>query len=91
MASCSFDELSEEQLEEFRIQNDYRAIRKLPDGSYAILQDLMFTRAILLGADQYTACHTRYCFEGRAWADREFSLLESETDEPEGYTAKRGC
>lgn len=87
--SCSFDLLTSEELDEFRVDNGYRSMRRLPDGSWAILMDLIFTRAICLGADQINAYKRRYCFENRAWADREFSLLESETDEPEGYTARR--
>ena len=80
---------SDEELEEFRRVNDYREIRRLPDGSIAILQDLLFTRAILLGSDTLIAFERRYCFENRAWASREFALLESKNDEPEGYTATR--
>lgn len=87
----SFDLLTSKELDQFCVDNGYRAMRRLPDGSWAILMDLIFTRAICLGADQINAYKRRYCFENRAWADREFSLLESETDEPEGYTAKRGC
>lgn len=85
----SFDLFTPNQLEQFRVDNNYREIRRLKDGSWAILMDLIFTRAICLGADQINAYKRRYCFENRAWADREFSLLESEKDEPEGYTAKR--
>lgn len=84
-----FKGYSDEQLEEFRRQNEYRRVRRLPDGSVTFLQDLAFTRAILLGSDVLTSYTRRYCFENRAWADREFALLTSKDDEPEGWIATR--
>jgi hypothetical protein len=66
----------------------YRAARVLPDGSIAALLDLAFTRAICLGVTRW-GWENRFCFEDRALADRRFAALESEDDEPAGYTERR--
>jgi len=63
-------------------------VRVLPDGSFAALYDLLYTRAILLGCDRYGYAR-RFCFEDRALASRRFEELHSEDDEPQGYTDKR--
>ena len=70
------------------LKPQYRAVKILPDGSVAALQDLMFTRAILLGCDEW--CFTnRFCFEDRDLADKRLADLGSEDDEPAGYIARR--
>jgi hypothetical protein len=78
-----------EELEAFRAVNNYLAIKRLDDGSIAVLMELVFTRAILLGVEEVVAFRQRFCFENRAWASREFDLLKTEHDEPEGWTATR--
>lgn len=72
------------------LAGQYRDVRVLPDGSVACLQDLMFTRAILLGvnADSFTR---RFCFENRDLATRRFVALQSEDDVPAGFIARRGA
>lgn len=67
----------------------YRQVRVLPDGSVACLQDLLFTRAILLGVNAKSFTR-RFCFEIRSLADRRFSELQSADDEPAGWIARRG-
>lgn len=64
-------------------------VRVLPDGSVAMLHDLLFTRAIHLGCNSW-GWTARFCFEDRARADREFAKLVSEFDEPTGCVARRG-
>lgn len=68
--------------------NGYLAGRVLPDGSIAFLCELIFTRAICLGANAegYAA---RFCFENRELATQRFRELLSETDEPAGFIARR--
>lgn len=63
-------------------------VRVLPDGSVALLTDLLFTRAICLG------CHSwgysrRFCFSDTALADRVFAGLQSEDDTISGHIAQR--
>jgi len=82
--------MTEEDLEKLVLENGYVAGRFLPDGSVALLVDLAFTRAICLGATLDSSYTTnRFCFENRACATCEFSLLESKDDVPEGYIARR--
>ena len=66
----------------------YSAARVLPDGSIAATLDLLYTRAICLGVTRW-GWENRFCFEDRALADRRFAALESEEDEPAGFTARR--
>ncbi len=67
---------------------EYREVRVLPDGSVAALGDLLFTRAIHLGCDQWGYAR-RFCFADRSLADKRFGELSTEDDEPAGYTARR--
>lgn len=66
----------------------YLRVRVLPDGSVAALQDLITTRAIVLGCTRWGWAR-RYCFANRALADARFDQLQSEDDEPEGFLTKR--
>lgn len=70
------------------LKADYLDARVLPDGSVAALIDLLYTRAIALGCTHY-GLERRFCFEDRALATKRFAELQSEDDEPQGYTAKR--
>lgn len=86
-------EYAEQEAEIIRKENaefpDYLEVKVLPDNSIAILMELMYTRAICLGASRYTAFTRRFCFEDRAKASELFKTLQSEDDELEGYTARR--
>ncbi|ARU04714.1 hypothetical protein CCO03_08530 [Comamonas serinivorans] len=66
----------------------YIEVRELPDGSFAALGDLIYTRAIYLGcnAEGYSR---RFCFSDRTRANTEFAALTSEDDEPSGWIARR--
>lgn len=68
--------------------NGCMAARVLPDGSVAALQDLLFTRAIVLGCAG-GGWAQRFCFEDRGLADRRFAELEGEDDVPAGHVAIR--
>ncbi len=65
-------------------------VRVLPDGSVAMLHDLLFTRAICLGCTAW-GWSRRFCFEDRARADAAFAELQTENDEPAGCVARRGA
>lgn len=70
------------------LRTQYLDARVLPDGSVAALQDLLFTRAILLGCDD-EAWKARFCFESREMATSQFAALQSAGDTPQGFIAKR--
>lgn len=86
-------ELAEREAEIIRRENadfsEYLEVKVLEDNSIAILMNLMFTRAICLGATRETAYTRRFCFEDRQLASKLFETLKSEDDELVGYTARR--
>lgn len=63
-------------------------VRVLPDGSVAMLRDLLFTRAICLGCTTW-GWASRFCYEDRDRANRVFQELQTENDEPVGWVARR--
>lgn len=63
-------------------------VRALPDGSVAMLVDLMYTRAICLGATAW-GYSSRFCFEDRERATAAFATLQTEDDVPVGWIARR--
>lgn len=71
------------------LEGQYLRVRILPDGSVACIGDLLFTRAIYLGCTQWGFAR-RFCFADRHLADVRFDALQSEDDEPQGFTARRG-
>jgi len=62
--------------------------RVLPDGSVAMLGELMFTRAIYLGVTE-GGWDFRFCFSDRGLAKERFDQLSSASDEPAGFVARR--
>lgn len=62
--------------------------RVLPDGTVAALQDLLFTRAIVLGCTR-DGWAQRFCFEDRSLALQRYAELEGEDDVPAGSIATR--
>ena len=62
--------------------------RVLPDGTVAVIYDLLTTRSICLGVD-FDSWTRRFCFKNRLLAEIEFEKLESENDIPTGYVARR--
>lgn len=67
---------------------DFLDVRVLPDGSVAALVRLMFTKAICLGCHDF-GYESRFCFEDFDLADKRFAELQSDSDEPEGFIARR--
>lgn len=63
-------------------------VKILPDGSVACLVDLVTTRSIMLGVDEW-AFTRRFCFTDRWLADLRWEELQSKDDIPAGYTARR--
>lgn len=77
-----------EELCEWLRGQGYLSVKILADGSVAMLCELVFTRAICLGANQEGWTY-RFCFEDRELASKRFEELKSEQDEPEGFIARR--
>lgn len=63
-------------------------VRVLPDGSVALLRELLFTRAICLGCTTW-GWASRFCYEDRERASRVFQELQTENDVPTGWVARR--
>jgi hypothetical protein len=72
-----------------QIKPGYLECRELPDGSVACLLELFYTRAIVLGCDEW-GFSSRFCFSDRTLATERFRELKSEDDVPEGHIAARG-
>lgn len=66
----------------------YLAVRLLPDGSIAVLHDLMYTRSIMLDCNAW-GYSRRFCFADRQLANKRFNELQSCDDVPEGFIARR--
>ena len=79
----------EEVTRRMKEDGGYIDVKVLPDGSIAALGDLLFTRAVHLGCHDF-GWTSRFCFEDRALADKRYAELQSEDDEPAGFTARRG-
>ena len=79
----------EEEIQKIKEDGGYIDVKVLPDGSIAALGDLLFTRAVHLGCNNFGWVN-RFCFEDRSLADKRYAELQSEDDEPIGYTARRG-
>lgn len=80
---------AEQVADDVRQANPRAQVRVLPDGSVAMLIDLIFTRAVCLGCTSW-GWSRRFCFEDRDRATQVFAELVSEDDEPTGCTAFRG-
>jgi hypothetical protein len=66
----------------------YEGVKRLPDGSYAVLMRLAFTHAIALGVD-VMGYSTRFCFEDRTAILHEWENLHTKHDEVKGWIARR--
>lgn len=64
------------------------AVRVLDDGSVAMLDDLLYTRAVFLGCTAW-GWSSRFCFDDRELADKAFAELRGEDAEPLHYIARR--
>lgn len=76
------------ELEEIQRLGQFKAIRRLPDGTIAATGELLFTRALYLKVDSI-GWSRRFCFDERERADQELAKLTSCNDEPTGWIAKR--
>lgn len=65
----------------------YELVRRLDDGSVAVLARFIFTWGILLDCTM-TGYGQRYCFSGPDMARKQFNALKTADDEPMGYTRR---
>ena len=69
---------------------NYLEWRRLEDGEYIALLQLMFTLAIVMECDECGYAR-RYCFDDLDRARAEYEKIKSIDDEPTGWIAKRGA
>jgi hypothetical protein len=88
-ATPDFDLLKAQELAKLlKEEHGYLDSRVLDDGTVAVLQDLLFTRALVLGCNR-DGWSSRFCFENRDLANQRFRELKTEDDVPEGHIANR--
>ena len=79
--------MSEERLLELLAREGYRNLKKMPNGEWAGIQNMLFTTALVIGLDEI-GCRTRFCFETAEAA--EVSLAEWEGEGfPPGWWIKQ--
>lgn len=67
---------------------DYQNLRVLEDGTVIGTGELLFTRAIFIGLNEWSF-EKRFCFEDRELALTELAKLNTGDDEPSGWIARR--
>lgn len=78
----------DDECKEIQTIGRYLLVRRLPDGSVAALQDLLFTRALYLGCNTW-GWEQRFCYDDAGRANEEFERLRSAEDVPCGWIARR--
>lgn len=72
------------------LEEQYTNVRQLEDGSWVCTHDLMFTRSLIIGLNEW-GWERRYCYEDRSLADEACKALKTGDDQPlPGYVASRG-
>lgn len=66
----------------------YQNLRELPDGYVVGTMELIFTRAIFIGLNEWSF-EKRFCFSDRELALTELAKIQSVDDEPTGWVARR--
>lgn len=70
-------------------EHQFVGAKRLADGTYVGVTRLLYTLAICIGVGEHTAYTRRYCYEDAATCLMEYQLLESGSDVPQGWIAKR--
>lgn len=63
--------------------------KRLDDGTYVGITQLMFTWGLCIGITQQSAYTKRFCFEDAAECLHEYSKLSDSQQEPTGWIARR--
>lgn len=79
---------AEKIAQQIKEKEGYVDCRSLLDGSIACVVDLLFTRAIIMGVDEFSY-KKRFCFDNKKLAMMEYEKLATENDEPVGFIARR--
>lgn len=72
-----------------RDEHAFVGAKRLADGTYVGIVRLLYTMAICIDVSEYTAYQRRYCYQDTAACLKEYELLESGRDVPQGWIAKR--
>ena len=78
------DDFTREMVE----SGNFLVVKRLKDGSYAGISNLMFTRAIHLGVTELS-WERRFCYDDMNELMGSWDELESRFDEPTGWIATR--
>ena len=76
------------KLIEYLKEQGYENLKALDDGTIVGTLELMFTRAICIGLNEWS-WEKRFCFQDREMAVTELNKLVEGDDEPTGYIARR--
>jgi hypothetical protein len=68
---------------------DFIEARRLTDGTYVGVLNLMFTKGLCIGITPLTSYERRYCYESLGDALAEYRLLQTGDDVPSGWIARR--
>lgn len=72
------------------LETMYEKVRRLEDGTFIAVHNLMFTRALHIDMDRL-GWQRRYCYADFALADKAFEEMKTADDQPlPGYVASRG-
>lgn len=72
------------------LEEHYTNVRQLDDGTWVCTHDLMFTRSLIIGLNEW-GWERRYCYKDRELAVLASQALQSGDDQPlPGYIASRG-
>lgn len=83
------DGQQDEFTKKMRDELGYVGAKRLSDGTYIGLQPLMFTLAICMGVNRYSAYTRRYCYESGPDCLTAYQNITSKDDVPTGWIAKR--
>jgi hypothetical protein len=79
-----------EEFTAFLVENGYKDIKVLENGTFIATIDLMFTRGLCVGLN-WDNWESRYCYPDRELASRAAREMVSDDEPPlPGYIAQRG-
>lgn len=79
----TFDDYTQEELENYKKANGLLALKKLPDGFWCSVKPLMYTVSICAGAEPLLLFRYRWCFEDAKEAVLFWKQIQNYDDIPE--------
>lgn len=70
-------------------EQGFACARRLPDGTYVGVCNLMFTKGLCIGVTPFQTYARRYCYQSLGDALAEYNLLQTGDDLPSGWIARR--